>query len=173
MVIFIVVALVLLYVTAPLWSVQVSVPAAAAKAQCVLAVPVNVAPVYVRPAGTACVVFAGVPADGVNVAVAVSTCVYTTVPPGATFAGAAASVIVNCAPAGDAYMHNAKSAHSSGASIERKRGERRVPAWITRRYCRRNACNNFLPGRCSEILLPSRSSQTALPRTRAAGVSFC
>ena len=45
MVIFIVVALVLLYVTAPLWSVQVSVPAAATQAQCVLAVPVNVAPV--------------------------------------------------------------------------------------------------------------------------------
>jgi len=127
-VIFIVVALVLLYVTAPLWSVQVSVPATAAQAQCVLAVPVNAAPVYVRPAGTACVVFAGVPTDGVNVAVAVSTCVYTTVPPGATFAGAAALVIVNWADAGDAYKLSAKSAHSSGASIERKRGERRVPA---------------------------------------------
>src|ERR1700691_85528 len=140
MVIFIVVALVLLYVTVPLGSVQVSVPAAAAQAQSVLAVPVNVAPVYVRPAGTACVVFAGVPAEGVKVAVAVSTCVYTTVPRGATVAGATESLIVNCAAAGDAYIPSAKSTHSSGASIERKRGERRAPAWITRRYCLRSTC---------------------------------
>ena len=95
------------------------------------------------------VVFTGLAAEGVKFAapVYVSTCVYTTVPPGATLAGAAALEIVNCAAAGDAYKQSANSAHSSGASIERKRGERRVPAWIARRYCLRSACNNFVPGR--------------------------
>jgi hypothetical protein len=59
--------------------------------------------------------------------------VYTIVPPGATLVGVTLSVIVNCADAGDAYKQSPKSTHNSGASIERKRGARRAPAWMARR----------------------------------------
>ena len=85
-----------------LLSVHVNVLPVKLQAHSALAVPDTTVFPYVKFAGIVCVVVTGFAADGLNVAVAVSTCVSVTVPPGATLVGLAVFVIVNCAVAGAA-----------------------------------------------------------------------